>query len=81
MSPHHKHGHGLDKDNDSHPVINKIDRRRISGMAFELAKICMAAKGFEAQTSDKVADYCIDVATRIEKVRIDVDIDTDGDKD
>lgn len=77
----HGHGHGKKDDSDTDSDTAKIDRKRISGMAFEIAKIGVASQAFDEYTSDKVAAYCIDVATRIEKVRIDGDIDIDADRE
>jgi hypothetical protein len=50
-------------------------------MAFEIAKSGVTSQVFEGYTSDKVAAFCIDVATRIEKARIDGDIDIDADRE
>jgi hypothetical protein len=77
----HGHGHGHKDDSDIDPKVAKIDHRRISGMAFEIAKSGVTSQVFEGYTSDKVAAFCIDVATRIEKARIDGDIDIDADRE
>lgn len=80
MTPH-KHGHGHDHKDDSDAHTAKIDYRRISGMAFEVAKSGMAARAFDVFTAEQLAEYCVDVATRIEKVRINGKIDDDIDQE
>lgn len=81
MAPNkHQHSHPHDHEDDENQQGKPIDVKRIQGMAFEMARAGMRAGAYQVFTVDQLTEYCTDVATRIERFKIDGDIDTDADQ-